>query len=113
MKVTILSYNSVAAWKWDTSTEPHKLCDYATNGDTDDYDDDDDECGICRLAYESCCPACKIPGDDCPLIWGECKHVFHMHCLLKWIDTESSKQQCPLDRRPWGKVDDWCFDCLR
>lgn len=27
-----------------------------------------------------------------------------MHCLLKWIDTESSKQQCPLDRRPWGKL---------
>lgn len=25
-----------------------------------------------------------------------------MHCLLKWINTESSKQQCPMDRRPWG-----------
>ena len=116
MKVTIVSYNAVAAWKWDTSTEPHKLYDYATNG-SDEYDDDDDECGICRLAYESCCPGCKVPGDDCPLsawlssrwhsadalaVWGECSHVFHMHCLLKWIDTESSKQQCPLDRRPWG-----------
>lgn len=37
-------------------------------------------------------------------VWGECTHVFHMHCLLKWIDTESSKQQCPLDRRPWGEL---------
>lgn len=27
-----------------------------------------------------------------------------MHCLLKWIETDSSKQQCPLDRRPWGKL---------
>jgi hypothetical protein len=26
-----------------------------------------------------------------------------MHCLLKWINTESSKQQCPMDRRPWGE----------
>lgn len=26
-----------------------------------------------------------------------------MHCLLKWLETESSKQACPMDRRPWGK----------
>lgn len=25
-----------------------------------------------------------------------------MHCLLKWLDTEQSKEQCPLDRRKWG-----------
>lgn len=37
------------------------------------------------------------------IVWGECTHVFHMHCLLKWIDTESSKGQCPMDRRPWGE----------
>jgi len=35
-------------------------------------------------------------------VWGECSHVFHMHCLLKWIGTPSSKQQCPMDRRTWG-----------
>ena len=35
-------------------------------------------------------------------VWGECTHVFHMHCLLQWIGTASSKQQCPMDRRPWG-----------
>ncbi|ORY23546.1 anaphase-promoting complex subunit 11 [Naematelia encephala] len=110
MKFTITSYNAVATWKWDTSSEPHKLWRYAqpdaegSYGDVeDDEDEDDDVCGICRLAFESCCPECKVPGDDCPLIWGECTHVFHMHCLLKWIGTESSKQQCPMDRREWGK----------
>lgn len=36
------------------------------------------------------------------LVWGECSHVFHMHCLLKWIGTSASKQQCPMDRRTWG-----------
>lgn len=36
-------------------------------------------------------------------VWGQCTHVFHMHCLLKWIDTESSKGQCPMDRREWGQ----------
>lgn len=36
------------------------------------------------------------------LVWGECTHVFHMHCLLKWLNTDSSKNQCPMDRRIWG-----------
>lgn len=68
MRVTIKSYNAVAIWKWDTSTEPHKLHHYA-GGDNDEEDDDDEDdvCGICRLAYESTCPECKVPGDDCPL----------------------------------------------
>ncbi|OZJ02770.1 Anaphase-promoting complex subunit 11 [Bifiguratus adelaidae] len=81
MKVTINSWNTVALWKWNVQ--------------------EDDVCGICRVAYEGCCPDCKVPGDDCPLIWGQCSHVFHMHCLLKWLNTESSRQQCPMDRRPW------------
>jgi len=80
MKLTILSYNAVASWKWDTSTEPHKIHYYNQNAsdtligdaedeeeDDDDDDDEDDVCGICMLAYESCCPGCKVPGDDCPL----------------------------------------------
>lgn len=78
MKFTITSYHALATWKWDTSTEPHKLYHYAKSGsgsgndagggvDDDDDEDEDDVCGICRLAYESCCPDCKVPGDDCPL----------------------------------------------
>lgn len=140
MKMTILSYNAVAAWRWNASTEPHQLYVYATrgpNGALEEPDDDDDEvCGICQAAFEATCPECKVPGDDCPLskstpielshkwapwglaqllvcvggrladslsVWGECSHIFHMHCLLKWLETESSKQQCPMDRRPWGE----------
>ncbi|KAI9634260.1 putative ubiquitin-protein ligase [Dioszegia hungarica] len=107
MKVTVLSFNAVAAWKWNASTEPHQLYAYASrgpDGQIEEYDDDDEEvCGICQSAFESTCPECKVPGDDCPLIWGECSHIFHMHCLLKWLETESSKQQCPMDRRSWGE----------
>lgn len=36
------------------------------------------------------------------IVWGQCTHVFHMHCLIKWLDQPASKQQCPMDRRPWG-----------
>ncbi|KAH8101392.1 anaphase-promoting complex subunit 11 RING-H2 finger-domain-containing protein [Cristinia sonorae] len=89
MKVTVKNWHAIAQWRWDI-------------GSNADEDEEGDVCGICRVAYEGCCPTCKMPGDDCPLIWGECTHVFHMHCLLKWIGTASSKQQCPMDRRPWG-----------
>jgi anaphase-promoting complex subunit 11 len=73
MKFSITSYRPVANWKWDTSEEEHKQYHYkSADGaggymDDDDDDDDDDVCGICRLAFESCCPECKVPGDDCPL----------------------------------------------
>ncbi|KAG6329850.1 hypothetical protein ID866_9240 [Astraeus odoratus] len=88
MKVHIKHWSAVAQWRWNTGTE-------------NDPDDEGDVCGICRVPYEGCCPTCKMPGDDCPLIWGECSHIFHMHCLLKWLGTTASKQQCPMDRRPW------------
>ncbi|KAI8916262.1 RING/U-box [Gorgonomyces haynaldii] len=79
--VKINSWKAVAHWKWNVP--------------------EDEVCGICRNKFEVCCPACKLPGDDCPLIWGECSHVFHMHCLLKWTDEPTSNQLCPMDRRPW------------
>ncbi|EJD55649.1 RING/U-box [Auricularia subglabra TFB-10046 SS5] len=91
MKVTIKSWHAVAEWRWDTGQ----------GSAAGEQDEDEDVCGICRLPFEACCPACKVPGDDCPLIWGECTHVFHMHCLLKWISTPASKSQCPMDRRLW------------
>ncbi|GAA5873681.1 hypothetical protein JCM1840_002999 [Sporobolomyces johnsonii] len=107
MKITVNHYHAVALWRWNLKhTPPHNPSDPSKDDlpdeqDDDDDDDDDDVCGICRVAFDGCCPDCKVPGDDCPPIWGECTHVFHMHCLLKWLATESSKQQCPMDRRPW------------
>ncbi|KZT58798.1 RING/U-box [Calocera cornea HHB12733] len=99
MKVTVKQWNAVAYWKWDTGS--------TTEADPNpDEDAEDDVCGICRVSFEGCCPTCKMPGDDCPLIWGQCTHVFHMHCLLKWLNTASSKQQCPMDRRTWGRPRD-------
>ena len=35
--------------------------------DEEEDEDDDEVCGICQLEFESSCPACKVPGDDCPL----------------------------------------------
>ncbi|KAL3620557.1 hypothetical protein CASFOL_035469 [Castilleja foliolosa] len=30
------------------------------------WDAQDETCGICRMAFDGCCPDCKLPGDDCP-----------------------------------------------
>jgi len=115
MKVTVKHWHAVAQWRWDTG-----------NTGSDDADGEGDVCGICRVPFEGCCPSCKMPGDDCPLsnsfvvsgigmliqsslVWGECTHVFHLHCLLKWLGTAASKQQCPMDRRTWGRLPKSCW----
>jgi anaphase-promoting complex subunit 11 len=79
MKVKIVSYHAVAAWRWDLP--------------------DDDLCGICRVQFDGTCPKCKFPGDDCPIIMGACGHSFHMHCLDTWINQESSQGKCPMCRQ--------------
>ncbi|RAL37548.1 hypothetical protein DM860_000242 [Cuscuta australis] len=73
-------WHAVASWTWDAQ---------------------DETCGICRMAFDGCCPDCKIPGDDCPLIWGACNHAFHLHCILKWVNSQTSQAHCPMCRREW------------
>lgn len=41
-----LDWISAATWRWVAN---------------------DDNCGICRMPFESCCTECLLPGDDCPL----------------------------------------------
>lgn len=83
MKVRIKSARFVAAWRWDVTQDP------------------EDVCGICRNAFEACCPSCKTPGEDCPPMIGGCKHAFHMHCIMTWLQAKDKEQVCPLCRRPW------------
>lgn len=115
MKVKIKCWNGVATWLWVAN---------------------DENCGICRMAFNGCCPdfvsprgpghrcrtscgpgrprlllpafvtralvpAGKVPGDDCPLVWGQCSHCFHMHCILKWLNAQQVQQHCPMCRQEW------------
>ena len=86
LKVRIVHWHGVAIWKWVVREE---------------------DCGICRQAFDSTCPSCLMPGDDCPPVWGKCNHHFHMHCIMKWTDQQSQRSQdhhrrtCPLCRQPW------------
>eukprot|EP00117_Sycon_ciliatum_P044394 scpid35886/ scgid32039/ Anaphase-promoting complex subunit 11; Cyclosome subunit 11 len=79
------SWKAVAVWRWNTG--------------------DDEHCGICRNLFDGTCPRCKEPGDNCPLMWGGCKHCFHMHCIMKWLSSQQGAQQCPMCRQPWTHLE--------
>ena len=32
---------------------------------------------------------------------GQCRHSFHMHCILKWLAAQQMQQQCPMCRQDW------------
>jgi len=83
LKVKIRRLKITGEWKW-----------LEGNGDT---------CGICRNPFEGSCIDCRMPGDECPLVVGQCKHPFHMHCIVKWTNSQASQQKpaCPLCRQEW------------
>ncbi|KAA0185694.1 Anaphase promoting complex subunit 11 [Fasciolopsis buskii] len=80
LKLKVNKWFAVSSWKWCTN---------------------DDDCGICRNPFETCCADCKVPGDDCPLVWGQCNHCYHMHCIIKWLNSQQVAQHCPLCRQDW------------
>lgn len=61
-------WHAVASWTWDAQ---------------------DETCGICRMAFDGCCPDCKFPGDDCPLskstryLFFFCMPLLYFHVLHK------------------------------
>ena len=79
MKVKLNKMNLVANWSWQLGDNEH--------------------CTICMSPFECACPQCKFPGDDCPPIEGKCGHIFHLHCIYKWL--ESGTDKCRLDREVW------------
>lgn len=110
--IKFLGWTGVATWRWVAN---------------------DDNCGICRMPFDGCCPDCKLPGDDCPLgihfdylcisvvefnllnriqfnakipfvfhsVWGQCSHCFHIHCIMKWLNSQQVNHQCPMCRQEW------------
>ncbi|KAH9601816.1 Anaphase-promoting complex subunit 11 [Trypanosoma melophagium] len=80
MEVNIKGAHLVARWLWDCR---------------------EDTCGICRQPFEACCPQCRVPGDECPILTGRCTHTFHIHCIERWAEREQGNAACPMCRRPW------------
>jgi anaphase-promoting complex subunit 11 len=79
LKVTIKKFHGVSHWTWGCA--------------------DDDVCGICQSPFEGCAPGIKFPGDECPVVWGRCKHAYHLQCISTWLG--SGKSTCPICRAEW------------
>lgn len=88
MKVNIVDWHGVATWHWKLTSDENE------GGYVDEL------CGICRVPFDGTCPNCKYPGDECPLVLGKgCTHNFHIHCILQWLEQETSKGLCPMCRQ--------------
>lgn len=37
----------------------------------------------------------------CFAVWGACNHAFHLHCILKWVNSQTPQPHCPMCRREW------------
>ena len=79
--VNIRKWQAVGLWTWNAG-------------------DKDDVCGICRVAFDACPPDAKFPGDDSPVVWGQCGHAFHLQCITKWLNSQA-EQRCPICRGAW------------
>lgn len=89
MKVNITEWHAVSTWHWKLTKDGEEETGYV-----------DELCGICRVAFDGTCPNCKYPGEECPLVLGGgCSHNFHLHCVLKWLEQDTSKGLCPMCRQ--------------
>jgi len=57
----------------------------------------EDSCGICQMDFEYKCENCKHPLNCIPCI-GQCHHIFHEHCIDRWLKNEN---RCPVCRKDW------------
>jgi RING-box protein 1 len=67
------------------------------------FDINMDTCAICRNNIMDLCIECNASGLDvnstkCLCYSGTCNHVFHGHCITRWLKT---RQVCPICDHPW------------
>ena len=86
----------------------------------DDPESDIGVCGICHNHIQQFCNKCLVEVDekrchsnkgckvhekiDCSIVWGECGHAFHKHCLGQWVEQHPKNMElgkCPYDSKTW------------
>ena len=77
LRVSVKKVRAIAVWTWGAS---------------------EDICAICQNHLDGCAPGIDFPGDDSGVVWGGCKHAFHLHCIS---DSLKTSELCPLCRRAW------------
>ena len=101
LKVNIRGWNGVCTWKWVANDDTCGIKNSAQLLNKELNLQMFGFLGICRVPFDGCCPDCKLPGDDCPLVWGQCTHCFHIHCIMKWLNSQQAQQLCPMCRQEW------------
>ncbi|OIR58084.1 MAG: anaphase-promoting complex subunit Apc11 [Amphiamblys sp. WSBS2006] len=81
MEIKIKSWSGFGTWRWDI---------------------EEDICGICRTELHHPCPCCYGASGDWTVHLGVCSHVFHEHCMEKWMNTQKDGK-CPMCRQAWCK----------
>ncbi|CCW64992.1 unnamed protein product [Phytomonas sp. EM1] len=93
-RITPKEWFAVAKWSWDATSEV---------------------CGICKNALVDACVDCQTRGlltsppppsstsstlatTNCRVAWGGCRHVFHEHCLSRWL---VQRAVCPVCGQDW------------
>lgn len=79
----VLSVRAIANWTWRMGV---------------------DTCAICRNQIMETCIHCNVASNsgaatNCEVTWGACCHVFHLHCISRWVLTHH--RICPLDQSEW------------
>ena len=89
----IHSVNALGYWSWNVQNET---------------------CAICRNTIMECCVNClasqeRLDSENptlslgnesrCPYQKGTCNHVFHQHCISRWLRT---RFVCPLCNQEWS-----------
>jgi anaphase-promoting complex subunit 11 len=80
LQIRIRNIHGVARWSWNAN---------------------DDRCSICQNEFEGTAPGVKYPGEDCPVVFGRCRHAFHLQCVSQWLGQPTSKNSCPICRADW------------
>jgi RING-box protein 1 len=75
----VKKWNAVITWEWDTKNNI---------------------CSICRNSIMIDCIRCQTMKNvsKCNPVWGKCEHIFHKHCIDRWLLT---RYTCPLDDTKW------------
>ena len=80
--IEVISWSPIASWMYKAS-----------------YHD----CPICKVKLEQTCAQCEANNTSkdlvCDVSRGSCGHVFHKHCIDKWIATSSI---CPICNTPYN-----------
>eukprot|EP01091_Cochliopodium_minus_P016247 TRINITY_DN602_c1_g1_i1.p1 TRINITY_DN602_c1_g1~~TRINITY_DN602_c1_g1_i1.p1 ORF type:complete len:101 (-),score=18.67 TRINITY_DN602_c1_g1_i1:92-394(-) len=60
------------------------------------------KCAICRSLLADICVPCQtednVDPNECTIAWGGCGHVFHFHCISKWLQRQDN---CPICNQNW------------